>query len=326
MPYFGIEEEVFVTEPEKPTLKSLYYLAKVLWKDPRFYYTHTASNFSRGKDISSGLMSGIEIATGVHSDIDELFNEFIKLRRELSSACSGLIVPLGHLLTGNTTTKTCALHVHIGNIDHPEKAYANLVRYLPVLSLALANAPSVNGEYFGKSFRMMNSFAIGDLTGDPYDRMQDIIFSKRLGTIEIRVFDPVSDISRIKEVIKAVRAIITANLDHPLDIKAYNRLREIVATKGIDTEIINLFEELQEIYSFPMHLIEATESDQTWEIYKNKGLVECYKQLDSVYRQANRRPGSFENPLANMYYSTLGFLGYYLPKAPYIIWKYLKER
>lgn len=326
MPYFGIEEEVFVTEPEKPTLKSLYYLAKMLWKDPRFYYTHTASNFSRGKDIRSGLMSGIEIATGIHSNVDTLLDEFVKLRRELSTVCSGLIVPLGHLLTGNTATKTCALHVHIGNLERPEQAYANLVKYLPVLSLAMANAPSVSGEYFGQSYRMVNSFAVGPLTGNLFDRMQDIIFSKRLGTIEVRVFDPVSDISRIKEVIKAIEAIVTASLEYPLDIETYNNLRQKVATKGLDKKIISLFEELQKIYPFPVRLIEKTESDRNWEIYKNKGLIECYKQLDSVYRHGSQRPGSFENSLTNMYYSTIGLLGYYLPKAPYVIWKYLKEK
>ncbi len=34
MPIFGIEEEVFVTEPQRPTLRSFYYLARLLAKNP----------------------------------------------------------------------------------------------------------------------------------------------------------------------------------------------------------------------------------------------------------------------------------------------------
>lgn len=325
MPYFGIEEEVFITEPEKPSLRSLYYLTKLLWKDPGFYYSHTASNFSRGKDVFSGLMSGIEIATSAHQTVDVLLTEFESLRKHLANACSGFIVPLGQLITGYTTTKTSAFHVHVGNCDNAAQVYANLVKYLPVLSLAMANAPCFNGNYFGQSFRMLNTFAVGELTGDPYDRMQDIIFAKRLGTIEIRVFDPVPDIVRLKEVLSAIEAIVNSNEKNPLDIDTYNRRRVQVATHGLNDEISALFEELQNIYPFSKELIAHTQSDKTWEIYTNNGVQGCYEELDKVYRKNLPHPRIIENPVANLYYSTIGFFGYYLPKAPYVVWKYLKE-
>ena len=72
MPTFGVEEEVFITEPERPTIRSLYFLAKLLARNPRYYYTHSASNFSRGPDLRQGLMSGVEISTAIHHDVEAL--------------------------------------------------------------------------------------------------------------------------------------------------------------------------------------------------------------------------------------------------------------
>jgi hypothetical protein len=59
----GLEEEVFITTPTRPTLDALYVLAKLLWRNPRDYYKHTASNFARGRDARQCLMSSVEIAT-----------------------------------------------------------------------------------------------------------------------------------------------------------------------------------------------------------------------------------------------------------------------
>ena len=75
MALFGLEEEVFIIDAEKPTLLSLYYLAKLLKKDPRYYYFHTASNFARGKDIKECLMGGVEIATGIHDNTSDLIKD-----------------------------------------------------------------------------------------------------------------------------------------------------------------------------------------------------------------------------------------------------------
>jgi len=37
----GLEEEVFITEPTLPSIASLWYLAKLLWSRPLYYYTHS---------------------------------------------------------------------------------------------------------------------------------------------------------------------------------------------------------------------------------------------------------------------------------------------
>ncbi|MGB9620213.1 MAG: hypothetical protein ACPL7K_07360, partial [Armatimonadota bacterium] len=94
MPRFGIEEEVFITEPERPTIRSLYYLARLLARNPLFYYTHSAHNFTRGRDVRVGIMSGVEISTAIHEDPDAVVDDLARRRADLAAVTSGLIVPV----------------------------------------------------------------------------------------------------------------------------------------------------------------------------------------------------------------------------------------
>ena len=199
MPTFGIEEEVFIVEPTKPSLSSLYYLSKLVWGRPQKYFFHTDSNFARSKDIWQGLMSGVEISTFPHSDTDSLIADLKQRREELIEVVDGLIVPLGHLLDFAAPTNTCALQFHIGNMREPRVTYENIVFFLPLLMLLAANSPTEKNRYFGKSYRLLNSYAVGPLRDDWTYRFQDVIFAKRTKTIEIRAFDPVWDIKRIED-------------------------------------------------------------------------------------------------------------------------------
>ena len=137
---FGIEEEVFVTEPERPTLRSLYYLARLLARDPRFYYTHSAHNFARGRDVKQGVMSGVEVSTIISSDVEALVDDLQRRRADLSAVCSGLIVPTGHLLNYDAPSNTSALHIHIGGVTDKKRVYGNLIHFLPVLPLFTINS------------------------------------------------------------------------------------------------------------------------------------------------------------------------------------------
>ncbi|MCS7191352.1 MAG: hypothetical protein NZ843_07105, partial [Fimbriimonadales bacterium] len=69
---YGIEEEIFITEPTRPALSAFYPMAKLLWRNPRYYYKHSATNFARGRDARQCLMSSVEIATRPHSDLEAL--------------------------------------------------------------------------------------------------------------------------------------------------------------------------------------------------------------------------------------------------------------
>ncbi len=189
---------MFICEPERPTMRSLYYLAKLLAKRPRFYYTHSAHNFARGKDLRQGWMSGVEVSTGVHEHVDALVNDLAERRADLASVTDGLIVPVGHLFDRDTPTNTCAIHVHVSGVDDSRRVYGNLIHFLPVLALFTVNSPFRSGSYYGQSYRMAKSWAIGPIGADWRLRFQDVIMSKRLGTVELRACDSCWDLERTR--------------------------------------------------------------------------------------------------------------------------------
>jgi gamma-glutamyl:cysteine ligase YbdK (ATP-grasp superfamily) len=323
----GLEEEVFVCEPEAPSLASLSYLARLMWSDPRRHFARTASNFARGADVSQGLMSCVEISTGVHDDADSLVDDLAERRGELARAVGsrGLVVPLGHLLQNDAPTNVAALQIHVGTPDR-DRAYRNIGYALPLLALLAADSPGAGGARFGQSYRMARGFAVGPLTDDPTRRFQDLIVSKRLGTIEVRVLDPVWDLTRVRTIARAVREIAALDGDLPFDREAYNALREGVALEGWSARLEPIHERVSRIAEMPRTLLTRTAADEAWDLYTHAGLVATYSALDNAWRG-----GAFEpRPVGPMHHGTLravaGVAGYYVPKFPYVTWKYLKER
>ena len=114
-----------------------------------------------------------------------------------------------------------------------------------MLPLFTINSPMAASEYFGQSYRMANSWAIGPVGDDWKVRFQDIILSKRLGTVELRVFDPCWDMNRIRWLLRVVKAI--SELDVALDpaIDRYNSLRDNICRDGLIDEVDDLVEELR---------------------------------------------------------------------------------
>ncbi|MCE5313561.1 MAG: hypothetical protein ABFD49_02155 [Armatimonadota bacterium] len=327
MPTYGIEEEVFITEPEKPTFDSFYYLARLLARNPGFYYTHSAHNFARGKDLKQGWVSGVEISTGVHEGVESLADDLEKRRSELASVATGLIVPMGHLINYDAPTNTCAIHIHIGGIKDKKRLYDNLIHFLPVLPLFTANSPMVLGRYFGQSYRMFKSFAIGPIRNDWTVRFQDVILSKRLGTIELRACDTCWDMARIRCLLRAVGAI--AELDESLEpnIEQYNLLRGEICRRGIIEETAGLVDELASIVDFPVEMLTRTASDDLRDLYEKEGLVAAYSAMDSGYRGGIFEPRPVEKKQrADVLRGTLGFLAYFVPRLPYYAWKGFKEQ
>lgn len=326
MPTFGIEEEVFITEPERPTLSSMYYLAKLLARNPRYYYTHSASNFARGNDLKYGMMSGVEISTKACEDVDKLISDFKLRRSDVSAVSSGLIVPVGHLLDVDTPFNTCAIHIHIGGVDDKQRLYNNLLHFLPVLPLFTINSPMALGKYFGKSYRMYKSFAIGPIKSDWSVRFQDLIYSKRLGTIELRFCDPCWDMNRIRWLLKVLEAIAKLNETLDPNVSRYNELRKKICMYGLLDEISDLVAELQSIIDFPIDIIEHTASDDLKKVYDECGLVGAYSAVDNGYRNGCFEPREVKLPAkSHAIYAILGFAGYFIPRLPYYAWKGLKE-
>jgi gamma-glutamyl:cysteine ligase YbdK (ATP-grasp superfamily) len=274
----GLEEEVFITAPTRPTLDALYALAKLLWRNPRCYYKHTASNFARGRDARQCLMSSVEIATRPHTDIDALLEELRIHRAALADAAGdAYIVPVGHLFDLDAPTNTAGLHIHVGAPhERRQTVYANLAHFLPLLILLSASSPYAGGRYFGQSYRVASSFAIGALRDDPYYRFQDLILSRRLGTIEIRACDPIWDLARLRVLLEAVQAIAQLPTARSIDRARYTALRHQAACVGYTPDLQALHRELSTVYAIPEALLETTIADEL------RGCVQAFQPSSPV--------------------------------------------
>lgn len=326
---FGLEEEVFITEPERPTLASLYYLARLLRRSPKRYYRYSASNFARGEDARQCLMSGVEIATAPHNSIDALLEDLRQRRADLIWAVgSSYIVPVGSLFDLDCPTNTCGLHIHLsvsGSETERKRVYQNLAYFLPLLILASASSPFVKNRYYGPSYRVASSYASGVLREDPAYRFQDLIFARRLGTIEIRALDPVWDIERLRWILQAVQAIVLLPFTQPLQLARYASLREQAACEGYTPALRGLYQELSEYVSLPESSLTRTASDEMAEWYEKHGMASTYRALDHAYRhgwmkEVPPRPlrGTFLKGLA-------GLAGYYVLRLPYTLYKAWRE-
>jgi len=274
----GLEEEVFITTPTRPTLDALYALAKLLWRNPRDYYKHTASNFARGRDARQCLMSSVEITTRPHTDIDALLDELRTHRAALADAAGdAYILPVGHLFDLDAPTNTAGLHIHVGAPhERQQTVYANLAHFLPLLILLSASSPYAGGRYFGQSYRVASSFAIGALRDDPYYRFQDLILSRRLGTIEIRACDPIWDLARLRVLLEAVQAIAQLPTARPIDRARYAALRYQAARIGYTPDLQALHHELSTVYAIPEALLKTTIADEL------RGCVQAFQPSPPV--------------------------------------------
>ncbi|OYT74079.1 MAG: hypothetical protein CFK49_10220 [Armatimonadetes bacterium JP3_11] len=320
---YGLEEEIFVTEPTRPALSALYVMAKLLWRNPRYYYKHSATNFARGKEIRQCLMSSVEIATRPHSSLDALLADLQARRADLIRAAGdAYLVPVGHLFNLQSPTNTGGLHIHIGvATERRETVYANLAYFLPLLMLLSASSPYAGERYFGQSFRIAHSFAIGALRRDPYYRFQDLILARRLGTIEIRALDPIWDIQRLRWLLRAVEAIVALPDARPLDFERYAALREQAAYRGYTPDLQRLYAELSEIVELPESLFSHTVSDALAACMANEGLLRTYARLNRAYRTGQWAPVEPHRTAPSFGRTVVGLLGYYLPKLPYIVYK-----
>ncbi len=323
VPTFGIEEELFLTAPTRPHLSALYAMARLMWRKPSHYYKHSATNFARGRDVRYGLMSTVEIATRVHTDPNALLEELRQRRQDLARVVDdAYIVPVGHLFDIEAPTNTGGLHLHIGvPPEWRERAYANLAYFLPLLSLLTVSSPYAGGTYFGASYRIAHSFAIGALREDPYYRFQDLILSRRLGTIEIRLLDPVWDLERVRWLVHAVAQIVQIPCDYPLERVRYAQLRQQACQHGYTDDLRTLYRELRRWLDLPEALLERTVSDQLAEWVGKRGLLATYASLDYAYRTGLWQAVEARPLRPSVHRAVLGVLGYYLPRLPYTAYK-----
>jgi hypothetical protein len=323
----GIEEEVFVLEEGRmvPTLQSLDYLRRLFWSNPRRYTKHSASNFARGEERKECFMGSIEVATGVHERIEELLGDVLERRTEFARAArGGMIVPVGELFTMSSPSNTASTHVHIGvpKAERP-RVFANLAYFVPVLAVAAANSPWAGGKNFGLSYRMAQPGCLGPLREDPEYRFQDLIISKRLGTIELRIFDPIPEFYRLREILEAVLAIASHPEALPFDRDEYNRERKEWTLTGITPYVERRWQELQQVYPLPFELLQRPLSNRLREIAETGSIQEAYREAERIWREGT--DVAPEHRPSSRLRAVTGIAGYYTVRLPYMAYKGYKE-
>jgi hypothetical protein len=333
MPYpitLGLEEEFFLLYQGKPQLSSLTNLSKLLWSDPRFYFTRSASNFSRKEGAKQGIMSALEVSTRVCNTVPELMAEVVARRLDVMQVCpTGLIAHVG-MIPRDDPYNTAGMHIHVGVPEtERQRVYANLVRFLPILALASSSSPWKGAEPYGQSYRMHASYALGNLQSNPLERFQDLILTRRLATLELRVLDPVWDLKRLEAIVQAVYALAETPKSFFGTLETYNQLRSSYPQHGLTPELSELALELYHFCGFELHWTQNTISDQLLELERTHGLPAVFRHLDGGIRTGTFSPSSTPDDLPSSASEVLGglwgFSTYYLPRLAYISWKAWKE-
>lgn len=323
----GLEEEVFVLEQGRltPTLQSLDYLRRLYWSNPKRYRRHSASNFAKGKDREQCFMGSIEVATAIHTNPESLIEDLILRRTEFATATrGGLVVPVGSLFTLNSPSNTASSHVHVGVPKEQRlRVYRNLAYFLPVLAVVSASSPWLAGRPFGASARIAQRGLLGPLQDDVEFRFQDVIVSKRLGTIELRVLDPIAEVNRLREILSAIHAIANFQGELPFDREEYNRERDSWALVGANAFVLRRLEELQAIYPLSKSLLTDTMSQRLDRLARALGVRAAYREADRVWREPTgvKLCTKKHEPLRVV----TGIAGFYALRLPYIVYKGYKE-
>ena len=100
----------------------------------------------------------------------------------------------------------------------------------------------------------------------------------------------------------------------------------ISSREGFIDELAPLWRELSQLTDFPEAMLYRTASDEVWEHYEAHGLVPTYSALDHAWREGVFEAREVGPMKASLLRSALGFAAYYIPKFPYVTWKYLKEK
>jgi len=322
----GYEEEFFLIEEGSlhPTLQSLDCLRKLYWRNPLACRPRLASNFARGNDRKACWMSSVEVSTGVQTSVDGLLHELLEWRRKIARASRGsYCVPIGAPLELDCPSNTAGSHIHVGvAASERDRVFANLGYFLPVFAVAALNSPSCALDA-PKSYRMGCNFASGELREDREYRFQDLIVSKRLGTVEIRALDPVPDMDRLRHILEGVVAVAKHVEPLPFDRARYNAERPSWVREGMNAVVERLWLELQAIYPFPKALLTSTQGDELAEVARAESPEAAYRLVDSIWR----RDTGVEPALAphSRLKSLTGVLGYYAVQLPWMAYKGYKE-
>ena len=295
----------------------------LLWQDPGRNWAATATNFRRGAAARREPMSSVEISTGVELSAATLFTAALSRRAALARAFpAGQLIALG-ALPGSDRYHTAGLHVHVGVPESErERVYGNLAYFLPVLTLASASSPYFGAGSQGPLSRVAASFALGALGPDPHERFQDLIVTRRLGTLELRVLDPVPDPERLWAILQAVERVAKWPGTLPWSREDYNALRrQLLSTQiggGLTPELTARAEELAALTGFDPSWAEQTEANRVQTHTEAHGWASACAHLDGLYRSGRWQDLGTPHAPPPRWQGPAGFARYYLPKLPYI--------
>ncbi len=125
-----------------------------------------------------------------------------------------------------------------------------------------------------------------------------------------------------------IEKIILIDSIKEVNLSNYAFLRERMVRFRFHDSLKPLYNELQtEIGFIDSSLFLRTPADDTWQAYRKGGLARAYSFLDLSYRnEKGKRRNKDENKMDLLILQgLLGFVGYYLPRLPYSIYKVLKE-
>lgn len=323
----GVEEEVFVLEKDRlePTLQSLDYLRKLLWANPRRYMRHSASNFARGEERRECFMGSIEIATHSHTSVDELLADLRDRRKDFAKAAEGgMIVPVGSLFTLSSPCNTASTHVHIGvPPSERSRVYGNIAYFAPVFAVAAGNSPWAAGQDFGFSYRMAQPGCLGPLRENREYRFQDVILSKRLGTVELRLLDPIPEWDRLTAILNGIAAVAAWRGCAPFDRDDYNRHRKSWTRDGLTTHIERLWLELQQVHALDRSWLTDPLTDRLRRVAASDGIPAAYAESERLWLEGTAAPSAPRPASSLRKLSGLG--GYYLLRLPFMAFKGYKE-
>ena len=322
-PTFGLEEEVFVLHGGRTSLGSLWTMGGLLWQDPKRNWAATATNFRRGPAARREVMSSVEVSTPVELSAATLFAAALSRRAALSRAfASGQLVALG-ALPGSDRYHTAGLHVHVGvpassgSAQERARIYGNLAYFLPVLALASASSPYFGAGGAGPLSRVAASFALGEIGPDARERFQDLIVTRRLGTVELRVLDPVPDPERLWAILQAVERVARLPGTLPWSREDYNALRAQMLG-GLTPALRARAGELAALTGFDLHWTEHTEAQRVQAHTEAHGWESTCAHLDGLYRSGVWQDLGTPHAPPPAWHGPAGFARYYLPKLPYI--------
>lgn len=319
---FGIEEEVFIVDKGKPAIDSLYPLYSLVRSNPSFYYLHTAVNMARGRDLLDFFVASVEISTGVAGSPEEAVEQLKFIRMDFLKNCPQKVACVGMLpnLTENESLVS-GLHIHLSGDFDLERKRMQIAYYLPALMLITANSPSLSNDFLSNR-ALKNPFS-GVVLFDSYERFQDIIISRRLKTLEIRVFDPCPELKRYLVLLKVLEQIVKDEEEVEFEAVSYSQLREESAKFGMESEQVrSLVRKLCERFGLDESLFATPPAIWTRKVFSEHDEDSAYRILDEAYRQGIQFEGS---QLPKALRAIVGFVGYYIPRLPYTTYKFLKE-